>query len=220
MIGHFVKVTQSGERLALTCTSKWDACPGQYPIFTRNSHNILMFLLRSMCSRNVDWPHTHKLILQSIEALICWPVSFFNLQDVKGVWLDQSCTSRSRTYDLKCQVAIIRVARAWTPIKGCHSTMPTMCPWGRTKKSATHQDMYHLPPIIRQHAGHQLRLPCMMQSACLTWKVPLSAGYIKHTPYGPEDMTNRQPSGCQSTMINMNDQPVPTYRTSEVEQYG
>ena len=41
--------------------------------------------------------------LQSIETLICW-LSFFNLQDVK---LDQ------------CR----------TPIKGCHSTMPTMHPW-------------------------------------------------------------------------------------------
>ena len=77
--------------------------------------------------------------LHSIETLICW-LSFFNLQDVK---LDQ------------CR----------TPIKGCHSTMPTMCPWGRTKKSATHQNIYHLPPIIRQHAGRQC---CMMQSACLT----------------------------------------------------
>jgi len=64
-----------------------------------------------MCSRNVDWPHTYKLILQSIETLICWLVSFFNLQDVKGVWLDQCCTSRSRAYDLKCQVVIIRVNR-------------------------------------------------------------------------------------------------------------
>jgi len=78
--------------------------------------------------------------LQSIETLICWPMSFFNLQDVK---LDQ------------CRM----------PIKGCHSTMPTMCPWGRTKKSTTHQNMYHLPPIIRHHAGRQC---CMMQSACLT----------------------------------------------------
>ena len=64
-----------------------------------------------MCSRN--WPHTYKLILQSIETLICWPVSFFNLQDVKGVWLDQCRTSRSRAYDLKCQAEILRVDRAW-----------------------------------------------------------------------------------------------------------
>ena len=77
--------------------------------------------------------------LQSIETLICW-LSFFNLQDVK---LDQ------------CR----------TPIKGYHSTIRTMYLWGRTKKSATHQNMYHLPPIIRQHAGRQC---CMMQSACLT----------------------------------------------------
>jgi len=27
------------------------------------------------------------------------------------------------------------------------------------KKSATHQNMFHLPPIIKQHAGRQLRLP-------------------------------------------------------------
>ena len=76
---------------------------------------------------------------------------------------------------------------------GRHSMMPDAnqglpqllgCPWERTEKSATHQNMYHLPPIIRQHAGHRLRLPCMMQSACLTYKVPLSARYIEHTPYG------------------------------------
>jgi len=35
----------------------------------------------------------------------------------------------------------------------------------------------------------------------LTYKVPLLARYIEHTPYGPEDMANCQPSGCQSTMI-------------------
>ena len=46
-----------------------------------------------------------------------------------------------------------------------------------------HQNIYHLPPIIKQHARHQLRLLCMMKSAFLTYKVPLSAGYIKDTHF-------------------------------------
>ena len=86
----------------------------------------------------MGWPRTYELsnqlIFQSIKTLICWPVSF-NLQNVKAVWLDRCRTCRSRAYDLD-QVAIIRVARTWcrTPINGCHRTMPSICPWGRTKK--------------------------------------------------------------------------------------
>ena len=72
--------------------------------------------------------------------------------------------------------------------------MPSICSWGRTEKSATHQKMY----------------------ACLTYKVSLSAAYIEHTPYGPEDMANRQPSDCQSTMNTWMINQCPTYRTSEV----
>jgi len=41
----------------------------------------------------------------------------------------------------------------------------------------------------------------------------------RHTLYGLEDIVNRQPPDCQSTMINMNNQLVPTYRMSEVNQY-
>jgi len=122
-----------------------------------------------------------------------WPTMYLESITIASTWSPAPPASidwlRTRAHELKCQVAIIRVTRAWcwTPIKSCCSAMPSVCPWGCIEKSVTHQKMY----------------------ASLTYKVLLSAVYIEHILYGPEDMANRQPLNCQSTIINMNDQPVP-----------
>jgi len=74
---------------------------------------------------------------------------------------------------------------------------------------------YHcLNPVAHSSSIH----PPMHQKmyACLTYKVLLSAVYIEHTPYGPEDMANCQPLDCQSTMNTWMINQCPIYRTSEV----
>ena len=185
-----------------------------------------MFLLCSRCSRNGDWPHTYKLILQIIEALICWPVSFFNLEDVKGVWLDQCRTSRSRAYDLKCQVAMIRWQWSESPEHdaGCQS------------KAATAQRRpYAREDVQRNQRRTRTYIICLPSSGSMLdanwgYHSMIQSAWPGRSHYQP--VTSNTHLVAQKTwrtanhwaaraqwwawMINQ----CPTYRTSEVDQYG
>ena len=157
----------------------------------------------------------------SPNSVLLQSMSFFNLQDVKGVWLDQCHISRSRAYDLKCQVAIIRLPE--------HDAR-------RQSKAATaqcrpcaHED------VQRNRRRTRTCIICFLSSGGMLYAnwgyhSMIQSAWPRRSHYQP--VTSNTHLVAQKTwrtanhwtaraqwwawMINQ----CPTYRTSEVDQYG